>query len=293
MIQKPTFAFIGGDPRQSEVILRFAQEGYQISTFGLENSSFPEELSIHSSDTLISCINDADIVILPFPYTSDNETITTSFSSVSINTNDVLRQMNRTQLLLAGRADKHLFDLARLYNVHLIDYGEREELLIQNAIPTVEAALEIAIKETPFTIHNSHCLVLGYGRIGKILAKDLHALGAKTFVAARKHRDFAWISANGYNGISFPDLANHIKEFDIIFNTVPKTVLDFQMLSEISNSTLIIDLASKPGGVDFETAKLLGKNVIWALSLPGKTAPKTAGNIIYSTIQNILEELGV
>lgn len=293
MIQKLTFAFIGGDPRQAEVIHQFAQEGYQILTFGLENLSFPEGLSIQFCDTLASCIHGADIVILPFPYTSDNETITTSFSSVSINTNDVLRQMNGTQLLLAGRVDKHLSDLASLYNVHLIDYGEREELLISNAIPTVEAALEIAIKETSHTIHNSHCLVLGYGRIGKILAKDLHALGAKTYVAARKHRDLSWIDANGYIGISFPDLINHIKNFDIIYNTVPTTVLDFPLLSQVNPSSLIIDLASKPGGVDFETAKILDKKVIWALSLPGKTAPKTAGNIIHNTIQNILEELGV
>lgn len=293
MIEKLTFAFIGGDPRQVEVIRLFAEEGYRILTFGLDNLTFSEGLSIEICDTLVSCIDCADIVILPFPYTLDNETIKTSFSNVSINTNDVLRQMNRTQFLLAGRVDKKLLDLATLYNVHFIDYGEREELLIQNAIPTVEAALEITIRETPYTLHQSHCLVLGYGRIGKLLAKDLHALGAKTFVAARKQKDLTWISANGYQPISFPDLINQINKFDIIFNTVPTTILDFQMLSELKSSSLIIDLASKPGGVDFETAKQLEKKVIWALSLPGKTAPKTAGRIIYNTIRNILEELGV
>ena len=293
MKQKLTLTFIGGDPRQSEAINRFAQDGHHVFAFGLEEFSFPNGLPIFLCNTLTECIGKSDVVILPFPYTTDGKTIIAPFSAFSISTNDVLRQMNNSQLLLAGRTDNHLNNLAQLYNVHMIDYGEREELLIQNAIPTVEAALEIAIRETTFTIHNSRCLVLGYGRIGKLLAKDLHALGALTFVAARKHRDLSWISANGYNNIPFADLIKHINDFDIIFNTVPETILNFPLLNEVKDSSLIIDLASKPGGVDFETAEILEKKVIWALSLPGKTAPKTAGEIIYRTIQNILSELGV
>ncbi len=294
MIQKQSFAFIGGDPRQIEVINNFAQDQYNISTYGLENATFQEDSSsIYKCDTLQECVENSDIVILPFPYSSGEETLLTPLSSISVKTNDVLRHMNNKQILFAGRVDKHLSELATLYNVHMIDYGEREELLVHNAIPTAEAAIEIAIKETPFTIHNSNCLILGYGRIGKILAKYLNAFGAKIFVAARKYSDLAWIEANGYIGIPFSDLINHIKDFNIIFNTVPKTILEYQMLSEIQNTALIIDLASKPGGVDYKTAEMLKRNVIQALSLPGKTAPKTAGNIIYQTIKNILEELGV
>lgn len=293
MIQKLKFAFIGGDPRQLEVIFRFAQQGCQVLTYGFDNSPFPKDFSIQNCINLSTCIADANIIVLPFPYTSDNRTIITSFSPFAINILDIIQQISSTQILLAGRVDKQLLELANMYNVNLIDYGNREELLIQNAIPTVEAALEIAIKETPITIHNSHCLVMGYGRIGTLLAKDLHALGAKTFVSARKQKDLSWISANGYTGIPFPELIHHINTFDIIFNTVPETVLDSQLLNEIKSSTLIIDLASKPGGVNFEEAKKLEKKVVWALSLPGKTAPKTAGEIIYNTINNILAELGV
>ena len=53
-----------------------------------------------------------------------------------------------------------------------------------------------------------------------------------------------------------------------------------------------MDLASKPGGVDMEAASRLGVRVIWALSLPGKVAPVTAGKIIRDTIYHILNELG-
>ena len=74
---------------------------------------------------------------------------------------------------------------------------------------------------------------------------------------------------------------------------MPEIVLDFNCLSKISSDCLIIDLASSPGGVDIETAARLDRNVISALSLPGKVAPDTAGDIVKTTIGNILEEMEV
>ena len=287
------FAFIGGDLRQIQVITRFAREGYSIQTYGLENAVFPDDIMIEKCASLKDCCKGADIVILPFPYSTGKETIRSSFSEEEIYLNELLRQMTSTQLLFVGKADTQFQTLAGLYNLHYIDYGIREELAIRNSIPTVEGALSIAIKETPFTIHQSNALVLGYGRIGKLLADTLHALGANVTVAARKQRDLAWICAKGYSGVTFQQLPDVIGASQLVFNTVPAMILDFRLLSVLPDSSCMIDLASSPGGVDFETAKNLHKKVIWALSLPGKVAPETAGNIIKDTITNILQELGV
>lgn len=162
-----------------------------------------------------------------------------------------------------------------------------------NAVPTAEGAIEIAISETPVTIHGSKCLVLGYGKIGKILTKDLYGMGAITYAAARKYADLAMIEGHGYEPLQMSTLKGRINEFDIIFNTVPALILDDEVLSKVQKDALIIDLASKPGGVDFEAAKKYGLRVIWALSLPGKVAPITSGAIIKDTIMNIINELGV
>ena len=70
-------------------------------------------------------------------------------------------------------------------------------------------------------------------------------------------------------------------------------ILPAEILKNIQKNALVIDLASKPGGVDFSAAKALGIKVIWALSLPGKVAPVTSGKIIKDTIMNIMTELGV
>ena len=293
MNQYLTFAFIGGDLRQIRVITQFAQDGHAVRVLGFDGASFPKEDAVHMSPNLDDCLNGADIVVLPLPYNNSGETVNTAFSSVQIYINDVLRKMSSKQLLFAGRADDRLKALAGLYNVHLVDYMEREEMSVLNGIPTVEGALEIAMSETPYTIHGSKCLVLGYGRIGKLLSAALKALGAQTTVAARKYSDLAWIKAGSLTDIPFKDLDQTIGSYDIIFNTAPAMVLDFKLLSKIPDSCLIIDLASRPGGVDFETARELGKKVIWALSLPGKVAPDTAGEIMKDTIVNILEELAV
>lgn len=164
---------------------------------------------------------------------------------------------------------------------------------IPNAVPTAEGAIEIAITETPFTIHGSKSLVLGYGKIGKILSKDLYALGAQTYVEARKYADLAMIEGHGYEPLPLDNLKDHIHEFDIIFNTIPSLILDDEILTKVKKDALIIDLASKPGGIDFDAAKTYGLKVIWALSLPGKIAPVSSGAIIKDTIMNIIKELGV
>lgn len=171
--------------------------------------------------------------------------------------------------------------------------GEKINSHIPNAVPTAEGAIEIAITETPFTIHGSKSLVLGYGKIGKILSKDLYALGAQTYVEARKYADLAMIEGHGYEPLPLDNLKDHIHEFDIIFNTIPSLILDDEILTKVKKDALIIDLASKPGGIDFDAAKAYGLKVIWALSLPGKIAPVSSGAIIKDTIMNIIKELGV
>lgn len=121
----------------------------------------------------------------------------------------------------------------------------------------------------------------------------LFGLGAQTYVEARKYADLAMIEGHGYEPLALGELKSRIGEFDIIFNTVPSLILDEEVLKNARKDSLIIDLASKPGGVDFDAAKDLGLRVIWALSLPGKVAPVTSGTIIKDTIMNIIKELGV
>lgn len=165
--------------------------------------------------------------------------------------------------------------------------------VIATALPTAEGAIQIAMEELLITLHGARALVIGNGRIGKLLSGRLACLGAKVTVSARSNADFAWISAAGMESLDTRSLAGHLAPFDVLFNTVPSRVLGLAELAELREDCLIIDLASKPGGVDFGAAQQLGRRAIWALSLPGKVAPMSSAMAIRDTIYNILQEEGI
>ena len=69
-------------------------------------------------------------------------------------------------------------------------------------------------------------------------------------------------------------------------------MINADVLSHVRKDALLIDLASKPGGVDFAAAKNAGIKTLWALGLPGKVFPVSAGSILADTVLIILEERG-
>ena len=173
-----------------------------------------------------------------------------------------------------------------------IDYSLREEFLIKNAVPTAEGAIEIALQELNTTLNGANTVVVGYGRIGKYLAEILKGLNCNVSVIARKESARANAEISGNKAFNF-GVTDVYKNADIVFNTVPFTVIGDIELTAMRPDTTVIDLASLPGGVDEESAKANNVKVIRALALPGKTAPETAGRVIFETVVTILREKGV
>lgn len=152
--------------------------------------------------------------------------------------------------------------------------------------------MQIALEELPVTLHNARVLVIGYGRLGRVTAQRMAALGTRVTVAARSHEQLAWARVWGYATEHTASLTPWLCGYDLVVNTVPAGVLGREELSALKPGALVIDLASKPGGVDFDTAAELGVQTIWALSLPGKVAPESSGGYIKTTIYHIIDELG-
>lgn len=285
-----TVSVIGGDLRQLTIARLMKDEGYHVFLYGFDKDIRCDGLDEQKD---IDFVLNSDIIILPVPVTFDGVTINSPYADIPMTVEEFLDGINPSAIIFGGQIQPNLQKAFDENHIAYRDYLRREELSIKNAVPTAEGAIEIAISETPITIHGSKTLVLGYGKIGKILSKDLYGMGAQTYVEARKYADLAMIEGHGYEPLPLGTLTEHIHEFDIIFNTIPAPVLDSELLSRVKKDALIIDLASKPGGVDFEAAKAYGVKVIWALSLPGKTAPVTSGTIIKDTIMNIINDLGV
>lgn len=265
-----TFAVIGGDFRSTVVMNQLADKGYHVKYFGFDETLAMNPNAIHEKN-ISGALSGAKYVILPLPYASqDSTTINAPLYRKEILISDVIENLPPHCFILGGMLDEVICSTLKSKEITYADYFHREEFTIKNAIPTAEGAIEIALRETPHTLHRSHCLIAGYGRIAKLLSEYLSGFGADITVSARKHSDLAWIEARGHHAIHTSQIKDYIHNFDVIFNTVPYKIFDRTALSLAKKDCLIIDLASKPGGIDFESAQKFGLNVIWALSLPGK-----------------------
>lgn len=285
-------AVIGGDGRQIAMTKVLAGRGFEIAVCGFDKYTGDignATKCVRPEDALRS----AQMVILPLPYSVGDGAINCPYSEKRILYSDVIRKMKRGQILTGGKFDTAAITEAENAGIAVTDYFGFEELSILNAIPTAEGAAAIAMNELPITLHSSDALVLGFGRVGKTLAHTLKALGANVTCAARKTSDFAWMEVYGCRSADITRLPKIVREYDVIFNTVPEKIITPEVLSAVRKDTLIIDLASKPGGVDPAAADEYGIRVIWALSLPGKTAPETAGKYLSTVILNILKKEGV
>lgn len=280
---------IGGDLRIIRLAEILSKEGHTIYTYALDKYNFLDK-DILKCNRIEEICNKCDYIISGVPFSQDGVYVNTPFTSEQIKLDDLLKIIaNKT--LIAGGIKRDIKEKAIEDNVKTIDLLEFEELTILNIIPTVEGAIQIAMEQTEFTINNSKCLILGFGRIGKLLSKNLKGLGAKVYCMARKESDIAWIKAFGYNSIHIDNLQENLENrYDIIFNTIPTLILDSKKLELIKNKeTLIIELASAPGGIDFEKAEEYGIKTVKALGLPGKVAPLTAAEYIKEALEKILK----
>ncbi len=286
------FSVIGGDLRIVKLVKMLAKDDNIVYTYGLEKA---EEIkgknNIILCDNLSQTIrNDTRIVIGPIPFSSNGKEINTPFSDKEISVNQLMNYLN-SKVFIAGSISSEICDIANNQNTKIIDIMKKEEIAIFNSIATAEGAIEIAIANTNKNLHGSEILILGFGRISKVLAKKMEGLSANITCAARKSEDIAWIKTYGYNATNINKLGENLSKYDIVINTVPHIILTKERLKYVKEECLIIDLASKPGGVDTIAAKEKNLNFIWALALPGKVAPVATAEFIKEAIYDIKKEL--
>ena len=280
-----SFGVLGGDRRQIALAESIASDGFAVYAFGFDGVAFSKEVrKAGLAETVERCEN----IILPLPVTADGVNLKMDFSDERVALDDKFALLLHDKQVFGGMMGK-LYRTSELWDsISTYDYYTREEFTVRNAVPAAEGAIEIAMREYPGTVNGSRCLVTGFGRLGKMLAWMLRGIGAEVTVSARKLSDLAWVRSYGYAAVLTDSVGEG--EYDIIFNTVPSQIFCRRVLSRMPVHPLLIDLSSPPGAVDDEAAEKIGIKVIHALSLPGKVAPKAAGEIIKDTIYNILEE---
>lgn len=282
------FAIIGGDLRLVKLAQILQKENNLIYVFGLEKS---KELGNYSNikikKDLVQTLENTEIIISSIPFSRDKQTINMPLSDNKIKI-DELMNLIKDKTLIAGTISNDIYE--KYKDVKIIDIMKNEKLAILNTIATAEGAIKEIIENTQINIHGSKIMILGFGRIGKTLAKKLDGLSAKVTVVSKEDEELAWAEAYGYINIELNKIKNIIKDYDIIVNTIPSIILQGSILKEINKNVLLLDLASGDEGINKKEADENNLNLIKSLGIPGKISPIATAKILKEAIYEIMEE---
>lgn len=281
---------IGGDTRYVEIIRRLTQHKAQLSLIGYK------ELALENGSVQCTIFDDIepgryDAIILPITGINDEGKISSYFSGKSIQMPPgFFDELKPSCHIFSGVQTSFLKQIEARYTFKITYLFEKDEIAIQNAIPTAEGLILLTIQNTDVTLHGSNVLILGFGRLGQTLVRVYHHLGAKVTVAARETAHRARAREMGVEAVSMEELTSYLSKADICINTIPAQILSEERLYHLPHHVLLIDAASRPGGVDLVYAEQRGIRTLIAPSLPGLVAPKTAGRIL---VDCIIDELKV
>ena len=266
-----TITVLGGDARQALLARALTARGYPVECHGVPG--LPD-----SRDDPSESIRRAGVLLLPMPAVSDG-----CIRGTALDAARLLRDVRPGTRICGGR----LAGLPIPEGCPVYDLGEDEALAVLNAVPTAEAAIAIALGRLRRTLWGSPVLVVGCGRIGKLLAQRLLSFGSRVSVSSRKDADAAWCESAGCIPERTGAYRAPLSEYRCIFSTVPAPVFTPEQIKSIAPDCPVIDLASLPGGLPQGCPAPEGYTP--ALALPGKYFPETAAELILSRLLPYLE----
>jgi dipicolinate synthase subunit A len=287
---KLVIGMLGGDKREQEIARLAAATGAQVRALGFPWPVHGIPGVQHLNDPA-AVLKDARFALFPIPgIAASGALFAPAAPAPIIPDRAMLAGMAPRAHIILGWADANLKASAEALSIKLHEYEWDRSLMLQRTPAIIEGLLKIVIENTATTIHNANACVVGQGTIGAVLARYLVALGAHTHVAARNPEQRAAAYVAGATPHLLEDLAELAPRLDLVFSTVPSRVVGEDVLSRLPKTTLIVDLAAPPGGVDFDAAKRLGLNAIWGRGL-GSRAPVTVGASQWGGIRARIEAI--
>lgn len=277
-------AVIGGDRRAVLLAGLLLRDGERLQSFALERAELPEE--IPRAEHLQAALYGADAVILPLPVEKGG-LLNAPYARLPCRTEEVMDALWPGQIVFGGLFSERLRQQAVSQGLLPVDWMRRPGFVIGNAALTAEGAVGLLLQESERSLCGSSVLVSGFGRIGRLLAVKLKALGAAVTVAARREESRAEAEALGYTALPFDTLSGG---FDYVVNTVPERVLGEAFLCCLPETALLLELASAPGGYDRNLAENLGLRCLAAPGLPGRSAPQSAAELLRREFRRAMKE---
>lgn len=274
-MSKQTILLIS-DMRQVYLAEILTKKGRSVRCLDIRNNqTVPGQL-----EKLKEFLKEADILILPIPVSKvpEQEIL-----------NDILnKNLTNGTLVLGGCFSAEQVELLKRRDIHYLDFMEDEIVTEENAVATAEGVIAELVNKSPYNIDEAKIIVTGYGFCGKAIAERLRALGARVTVLARRREVRKAAKKAGFYAVDFAFGPEEAMGAAMLVNTVPAPVITRNIIRELPRDAYILDIASAPGGTDFECAKEYGIRADLALGLPGKYAPKESAYILDRAIERFV-----
>jgi dipicolinate synthase subunit A len=286
MSQLSKIVILGGDKRQYYMALQLHQLGYPVAVYGLDLRE--SGINIYEANSLKEALSFGNIVVCPVPLSRNKKDIFSKMFKDDLTLEDLKLYLNDHHTLFGGSICDSIKEYCNNKHIPFYDFMEMESVSIANAIATAEGAILEAIQASPVVLHKNKCLVLGFGRCAKILADKLKGIGANVTIAARSSEALAYANAYGYDTVQLNDINKSLADYLYIFNSIPSMVLDAAQLSYVQKDATIIDIASNPGGVNYDYCEQMNIHAYLCLALPGKYAPQSSAQILNEVLLSYL-----
>lgn len=295
---------VGGDLRQLYLAQILISAGHSVRILGITQEdcqnlvacdtfcSKCRQIDFYPCVKVQEAVSDSDLILGPIPLTTNGTDITCSYPHFQLSLEELLSCLTPAQYLIAGMIPSFVEQRLNRQNINSYDYLKNASFARLNAIATAEGAISYAVEHSTGNLHLSQVLILGYGTCGSLLAEKCKGMNAHVTVTGRREETRALAVSSGfqYRELQEPDFARTLEQYNYIFNTIPDVVLDKSLLSHVSAECTIVDIASAPGGLDYQYADSHGLNTFLYLGIPGKIAPKASAQILYDIILNRLKE---
>lgn len=274
------FLILGGDPRQLYLHRLLKQSGHETDLYyDMPKTPF----------SLKNAMEESHIILCPIPFTKDGRTICSEHGLPGLDIDTFLTCLGEKHILFGGCIPSAVKVYCDSRRIPCFDFMKMEEVAWKNAVATAEGAVAEAISLSPVNLHQSRCLVTGWGRCACTLASKLKGMDAHVTIAARDRTKLAQARSMGYSTVLLGELGSELKHYDFIFNTIPAMVLDSSLTGYIKLEAAVIDIASAPGGVDFKSLEHFGIRARLCPGLPGICAPLSSAQILYEAVMEHLE----
>ena len=282
-------AIIGGDERDPEIARLAAATGASVHAFGLPWPADGID-GVTLAPTAQAAAAGAHYLLFPIPLGVGLTVYAPHATEPIVADQTLLGGVAPGAHLFCGRATPELRQAAGEAGVEVHEYDPDRELMLLRGPAIVEGAIHQAIEHTDITINDARVVVVGYGTIGSLLARQLRRLGAHVHVAARNPVQRAAAYADGATPLPLEALAALAPSLDMVFSTVPARVVGREVLERLPRGSLVLDIAPPPDHADLELAAALGHRAVWARGL-GRRAPVTVGASQWMGLRRRIEEL--